>query len=97
MWEFDPSRRVIDVVLRLGSARPIAFTVAVCAPDRARAGAHPLLRLDGSSWRVLPAIFVASFGVLVPKDAPIHPTLGNGTQLVLSHAPADVDAELSSL
>jgi hypothetical protein len=97
MWEFDNARRVIDVVLRVASAKPIAFTVPVCAPDRARIGAYPVMRLDGESWRVLPARFVLEHGLLVPHDAAIHESFGRGSQIVLTHAPADVDAELESL
>lgn len=97
LWDFDSARRVLDVVFRLGSAHPVAFTLQVCAPDRARIGAHPIMRLDGESWRVLPAVFRMEHGMLVPVDAPIHESLGHGGQLVLTHAPADVDAELESL
>ncbi len=38
-WEFDPARQVVEVVLRQGSAEPLAFTVPVCAIDRPRLGA----------------------------------------------------------
>lgn len=97
LWEYDSARRCLEIVLRLGSAEPIAFTLAVCAPDRARIGAHPIMRLDGESFRVLPAVFRLEHGMLVPVDAAIHASLGPGSQLVLTHAPADVDAELQAL
>jgi hypothetical protein len=96
-WEFDSARKVIDVVLQQGSAEPIAFTLPVCAPDRPRVGAHPIMRLDGESWRVLPAVFRFEGALLLPMDAPVHETLGHGGQLILTHAPADVDAELGAL
>jgi hypothetical protein len=96
-WEFDVERRVVDVVLCLGSAAPVAFTVAVCAPDRAREGAHPVMRLDGESWRILPARFRFEHGILVPIDAAIHVALGPGKQIVLTTSPADVDEEIASL
>lgn len=96
-WEFDAQRRVLDVVFRQGSAEPIGFTLPVCAPDRPRVGAHPIMRLDGESWRVLPAVFRYEGTMLLPVDAPVHESLGHGTQMILTHAPADVDAELSSL
>jgi hypothetical protein len=95
-WEFDSARRVLDVVLHLGSAAPIAMTLPVCHPDRARHGAYPIMRLDGESWRVLPALFRLESGHLVPHDQPIHESLGHSI-LVLTNAPADVDAELESL
>lgn len=97
LWEFDPARRALDVVFQLGSAAPIAFTIPVCAPDRARVGAHPVMRLDGESWRVLPAAFRFEHDILVPYDLPIHPSLGHGMQIILTHAPAEVDAEIAAL
>lgn len=96
-WDFCAFRRVIDVVLRQASAEPIAFTLPVCAPDRPRIGAFPIMRLDAESWHVLPAIFRLEHEMLVPHDAVIHEALGAGRQLLLTHAPADVDAEIASL
>lgn len=58
LWEFDPARKVVELVLRLASEKPRAFTVAVCFPDRPRIWAHPLMRLDSESWRILPSLFV---------------------------------------
>lgn len=96
-WEYDSARHVLDVVLQQASANPIAFTLLVCAPDRARVGAHPIIRLDGDTWRVLPAVFRFEHDILVPHDVVLHEALGHGNALVLTHAPADVDAELEAL
>lgn len=59
VWEYDPSRRVVDIVLRLGAAEPIAFAVIVCSPQRPRFAAHPIVRVDGESWRLLPSRFAS--------------------------------------
>lgn len=58
MWEFDSERGCVEVVIRLASARPAAFTVKVCAPDKPRLWSHPIMRLDAESWRILPALWV---------------------------------------
>lgn len=97
IWDYDPARRVLDIVLKQGSADPIAFTLAICAPDRARANAHPMLRLDGDSFRVLPAVFRFESEMLVPHDCALHKSLSFGDALILTHAPPDIDAELSEL
>lgn len=93
-WEFDPSRRVIDLVLRQGSAKPLAFTIPVCAIDRPRLGAFAMSRLDSDSWRILPTCFVLYGERLVHHEMPIHPEIGGRVQIVLTHAPYEVDAEL---
>ena len=93
-WEFDPARRVIDVVLRQGSAEPLAFAVPVCAIDKPRLGAFAMSRFDGESWRILPSRFVLQGEKLVHQELAIHEAIGGRVQLVLTHAPLDVDAEL---
>ncbi len=109
-WEFDPQRRVVELVLRLGSAEPFAVTVAVCHPDRPRAHSHPILRMSGESWRILPAMFVPSFSVyrdrersrLDPFDCTIrlpcdlHERIGM-RQIVLTNTPPEQDEELEEL
>lgn len=57
-WEFCSTRLVLEIVFRLGSAAPRAMTVKVCAVDSPRIWCHPITRLDGESWRVLPALYV---------------------------------------
>ena len=95
-WEFDPARGTLDVVLQQGSAEPLGLTIHVCGVDSPRLGAFAVSRLDGDSWRVLPAQYVFAGGRLVYRDAPIHESLGM-SMLVLTHAPAEVDEELSRL
>lgn len=90
-WEYDPSRRVVDCVVRVNDLVSIGLTIEVCAVDRPYFGAHPIMRLDGDSWRVLPVRWNGAF-----VDAPLHASLGH-EQIVLTHAPADVDAELEEL
>lgn len=96
-WEFDSARQVVDVVLQQGSADPIGFTLPICAIDKPRLGAYAISRLDGDSWRILPTRFIYSGGRLVHHEVAIHEALGARTMLVLTHAPADVDAELETL
>lgn len=94
MWEFCPARRVIDVVLRQASAEPIAFTLPVCAIDKPRLFAFAMSRFDSDAWRVLPSRFVMLGDRLVHQELPIHEALGGRVQLILTHAPYEVDAEL---
>ena len=97
MWEFDPARRVVDLVLKQGGARPLELTIPVCAIDRPRLNAFAMSRLDGTSWRILPSRFVWQSERLVHFEVAIHPAIGGRTQLVLTHAPPGVDAELEML
>jgi len=60
LWEFDPVRKAIDLVFRLGSASPAAFTIPVCSLENPRFGAHVLARLDEDSWRLLPSFYIVS-------------------------------------
>ncbi len=83
--------------MRQGSAKPIAFTLAVCAVDRPRLGAFAITRLGEDSWRVLPTRFIYAGGRLVHDEVAIHEALGEREMLALTHAPADVDAELETL
>ncbi len=96
-WEYDSARRCLDVVLRLGSASPIAFTLPVCAIDKPRLNAFAIARLDGESWRVLPSRFVLQGDKLVHHEVAIHESIGGRIQIVLTNAPSDVDAELEVL
>lgn len=94
MWEFDPQRRVIDLVLRQGSAKPIELTIPVCAIDKPRFGAFAMSRLDSDAWRILPTRFVFEGDKLVHQEVAIHEAIGARTMLALTHAPYEVDAEL---
>ncbi len=97
VWEYDSARRCLDVVLRLGSAAPLAFNIPVCAIDKPRLGAYAMTRLDGESWRVLPTRFISYGERLVHHESTIHSAFDKRTQLVLTNAPYDVDAELEAL
>ncbi len=80
MWEWDPARGILDLVFRLGSANPRAVTVKVCAIDRPALWCHPLARLDGESWRILPAMFVPANSSLPGRPPTLAPRdcLGSG-------------------
>ncbi len=97
MWEFDPSRRVVELVLRQGSARALELTIPVCVIDRPRLAAFAISRLDGCSWRILPIRFIWEGERLVYFEVAVHPAIGGRVQLVLTHAPAIVDAEFEAL
>lgn len=117
LWEFCAVRGVVEVVFRLAASEPIAVTVKVCHPDRPVLLAHPIMRLDGESWRILPAIFIPAVSVsrdrdrsrYVPRDCSaragglrdavpcdLHTAIGS-SHIVLTNAPADIDAEMEAL
>lgn len=97
MWEFDSERRVVDLVLRQAAAKPIAMTIPVCAIDRPRLAAFAMSRFDSESWRILPTRFIWEGERLVHFEVAIHPVIGGRVQLVLTHAPPAIDAELEML
>lgn len=96
LWDYDASERRLDVLVRLG-ALETSITVQVCSQARPRLGAHPIKRIDGESWRVLPARFVLHGTTLFPIACPIGDVLVPGEHLILTNAPASVDAELDAL
>ncbi len=73
LWDWDPERMVLDLVFRLGTAQPRAVTVKVCAVDTPRLWCHPLARLDGESWRILPAMFVPATSSLPGRPPTLAP------------------------
>lgn len=113
MWEFDSERGVIDAVVRLGGGKSAAFTIKVCAPDKPRVHAHPIMRLDSFAWRILPAVWVERLASapggrtkLVPSECngrdralpcDLHAAIGAGSHLVLTGAPPDIDIEIVEL
>jgi hypothetical protein len=114
LWEFDSGRGVIDLVFRLGSAAPIAVTVKICALERPKLWCHPITRLDGESWRILPAVWGVAPGSVIgqpprlvpmdcvdrhggPLECELHRAVGPGAHVILTNAPAVVDAELEGL
>lgn len=71
-WDYDPARHVVDLVFRLGSAQPVAFTVRVCAVDSPRTWSHPLVRLGADSWRMLPAIWLPGLSAAETGAPKLH-------------------------
>jgi hypothetical protein len=100
MWDFDPARRVVDVVLRLGTALPIDMCLPVCSIDRPRFASYALIRENEESWRILPSSF-AHISPSVPDlyrvDRAIHMSLGRGDQLMLTNTPLGISFELEAL
>lgn len=106
MWEYDPARRIIELVFRLASEHPSTASIPVCAPKAARRLAYPIVRIDGETWRIVAARFVESIvelrgnsvtRMLVPEPFPIHPRLTCGDHILLCAAPPNVDRELEAL
>lgn len=100
LWDYDPARRCVDIVLRLGSAIPIDMTIHVCSIDRGRIGAYAIIRENDECWRILPSIFVpisAAVPDLYRIDKPISITLGRGDQIMLTNTPAGISLELEAL
>ncbi len=73
LWEYDDARKCIELVFRLGTAKPRAVTVKVCAIDAPRIWCHPLTRLDGESWRILPAMMIPAHTSLPGRPPTLAP------------------------
>jgi len=106
MWEYDPTRRVIELVFRLANEEPATASVPVCSPRSPRRLAYPIVRLDGERWRILAARFMESIvevrgdrvtRLLIPESFPVHPRLTQGDHIMLCATPPNVDAELEAL
>lgn len=91
---------VIHVYTRIGSL-PKSMAIPVCSQGRPRIGAHPIIRLDGERWAILPARYVLEFPnrveTLMARSCPIGDVMAVGEQLVIAQVPADVDIELDAL
>jgi hypothetical protein len=93
-WEFDPARRVVDVVLR---HPPLAIEpIWVCTATRPRFGAHVLVRIDESTWRISLAAYAYPDLRRAPVPRAHHPHLPP-CELVLTHCPPLIAAELEHL
>lgn len=55
MWEYDPARRVLELVIREASGPTMDLTVPVCVSGRPRLGAHIITRVNEETWRILPS------------------------------------------
>ena len=93
IFDFDPARRVLDVVLRTGfEVEPIW----VCTAERPRFGAHVLVRIDATTWRVSSAAFLYPDLRRAPKAHAHHIDLPV-CELILTHVPPHIARELESL
>jgi hypothetical protein len=90
---------VIHACVRLGSVAT-SFAIHVCSRERPQLGAHPIVRVDGEAWAVMPERYVLAFhhrvDALAPIACPIGDILGS-EHLALTNCPSDVDEELSRL
>lgn len=101
IWEFDPSRKVIDIILTGGKA----FDVRVCSLLRPIFHAF-VLATTGRSWKVTSFRFEGGFAeeddgslarVLIPQPAAIVRGLSIDDEILLIDAPAQIRAELVAL
>jgi len=92
-WRYDDVRRVVFVVF----AR-VTIAVDVCSPHAPRFGAFPIVRHDGTTWRIAPARFTSrgASGELVTHCCALHELLGNES-IVLLATPSSVDVAFSRL
>jgi hypothetical protein len=106
LWEFDPARRLVMLVIRVASEAPMSLDVDVCSLAHPRLGAHSIVRHDEHTWRIKPERFVElpqstrdgqRVWSLVPEAYPIHPRFTRGDGILLAAAPSEVNAELEAL
>lgn len=99
-WDFDVIQQRIEALVRMGGVS-VPLEILVCSQERPRVGAHPILRVDSESWRVLPARYVVTWphrsASLCAVSCPIGDVLAPGQHLILIHAPPTVSAELAAL
>lgn len=99
-WDFIADEHRVDAVIRLGTV-PVHLSIHVCSRENPRLGAHPLQRIDGESFRVLPERYVRAFPnrieTLQPIRCPIGDILAVSEQLQLTHCTDAVVAELEKL
>lgn len=91
MWEYDPRRQVMMVVVN-GSAAD----VPVACSARPRAGAYAVRRLDETTYQIAPSLFVFERGAWTSK-ATDYPGGLSSEFLVLASAPSVVASELDQL
>lgn len=99
-WSFDRGDWRIDATVRMG-ARLVPVVVYACSQARPRLGAHPLARVDGETWRVLPVRYVRAWPngleTLIAVACPIGDVLAPGEALALTQTPPNIDQELDQL
>lgn len=126
LWEYDPARHVLEIVIREASGPALDLTVPVCVAGRPRLGAHVVTRVNEETWRILPAHYTLvsldasrewrNIGHRVQTPTPmvlasrecaatskamqscrLHGAIGWGTQVFLTNAPPDVQADMEAL
>lgn len=99
-WSYLRNEQRIEALVRRGSV-VLRLSFAICAKAKVRFGAHPIVRVDGESWRVLPErgvrIWPNGIERVVAIPCPIGDELAPGEHLILTNTPASVDAELAAL
>ena len=93
-WRYEVSRKMIVLIIR----RRTLICVDVCAPTRPRYGAYPVIRIDKTTWRLVPERYVGRLATaaLVPVARPIHFML-DGDALDLADAPIHVSQSIAEL
>lgn len=91
MWEHDPARGCIIVVLP-----GACLTIPVCTSAAPRHGAYHIVRLSEDCWRIAPAMFVRR-GSVWNTTPHAYPDSHVDEFIALTSAPEDVRAELEEL
>lgn len=95
-WEYDPARKCIVLVVRVGSSSPICLDVDVCSSQTARHGAYHLRRVSEGAWRIMPAQYLAGpEGHLTVSPTPCVDELG-AVPILLTMAPEHASREMAS-
>jgi hypothetical protein len=87
-WDFDAAAGLVRFAFRRGVV-VVDGELPVCTTERPRPGAHPIVRIDGESWRILPVRYVRCGTEMMSSDSALAPGLSFGA-LVVTDAPPHV-------
>lgn len=100
LWTFSPASASVEGLVRFGAVS-VPFVVRLCSIARPELGAHPIIRIDGQTWRVLPQRYVRKWprGIetLAPIDCALTDEFPIGASLELICTPESVSEELERL
>lgn len=98
-WEYLPHERSILCNVRDGSLS-VEFRVEVCARHRLVFGAHPIARLDGETWLILPERVIRTWPGRIERldtiRCPVRAVLGM-VGIALTNTPEEVSQVLEAL
>jgi len=98
-WEYDEQERAVLCHVREGQLS-VEFRVRICSAERLVLGAHPILRLDAETWRIVPERVIRTWPNRVERletiRCPVNSALGYVT-LALTNTPPEVSRLLEAL